>query len=83
MEVLVIAVVTSALNMACFFIGARVGQKVDKGEIIRMPTVNPMQVHREKRDRKELEKEQRRLETIMGNIERYDGTDRGQQDVPW
>lgn len=82
MEILITAVVVSALNVACFFIGARIGQQVDRGEKIQMPVINPMQMFREKQDKKEANKEQKRLETILENIERYDGTDSGQQDIP-
>lgn len=82
MEILITAVVVSALNVACFFIGARIGQQVDRGEKIQMPVINPMQMFREKQDKKEADKEQKRLETILENIERYDGTDSGQQDIP-
>lgn len=82
MEILITAVVVSALNVACFFIGARIGQRVDRGEKIQMPVINPMQMFREKQDKKEADKEQKRLETILENIERYDGTDSGQQDIP-
>ena len=81
MEIWITAVIVSALNIACFFIGAKIGQKVDRGEMIRVPGVNPFKAYEERRDRKEAEAEQKRLETILGNIERYDGTDSGQQEV--
>lgn len=81
MEVLLLAVL-AASNIVCFLVGAKVGQTVSKGEEIKMPTVNPIEAVREQRAKKEAEMEQDRLETIMRNIEGYDGTSRGQQDVP-
>lgn len=81
MEVLLIAAV-AASNILCFLIGAKTGQKVDRGEDIKLPTVNPVEIVRERRDKKEAEMEQDRLETIMRNIETYDGTGAGQKDVP-
>ena len=82
--ILIIAVV-GALNIACFFIGAKVGQKVTKGENIELPSVNPIKAikeHNEKKQaEKEAEREQERINTIMQNIENYDGTGRGQKDV--
>lgn len=80
---LVIALVTvSALNIVCFFVGAKVGQTVSKGEDITMPSVNPLKAIREHNARKEADMEQNRIETILSNIDRYDGTARGQKDVP-
>ena len=81
MEVLLLLVMGAA-NIACFLIGAKVGQTVVKGEEVKLPTVNPMEVVRERRAKKEAQMEQDRLDTIMRNIESYDGTSKGQEDVP-
>ena len=81
MEILLIAI-TGALNIACFFIGAKVGQTVAKGKEIKMPTINPMEIHRQHQDRQHMEEEKSKVETILRNIERYDGTGMGQEDVP-
>lgn len=80
MEILLILVV-GTLNAVCFFIGAKVGQKVVKGEPIEMPSFNPMRAIREAQDKREAEREQNKLDTIMQNIEAYDGTSAGQKDV--
>lgn len=82
METFILIAIVGTLNIACFFIGAKVGQTVAKGEKIEIPNVNPIEVIREHKDKKAAEKEQDRIETIMRNIERYDGTADGQQDVP-
>jgi hypothetical protein len=81
MEILLILAV-SALNIVCFFVGAKVGQTASKGETIKTPTLNPLKLARERIDKKEAEMEQERFDTIMRNIESYDGTGRGQEDVP-
>ena len=65
-----------------FTIGAKIGQKVVKGEKIELPKVNPMEVYREHQEKKALAEELDKIETIMRNIERYDGTEAGQEDVP-
>ena len=82
METILIILVTGTLNAVCFFIGAKVGQMAKKGESIQLPNLDPMKAIREREDRKEAEREADRIETIMQNIESYDGTDRGQKDVP-
>ena len=68
--------------LSCFLMGAKVGQAVSKGEKIETPTVNPMKAHREREEKREAQKEQERLDTILRNIESYDGTGRKQEDVP-
>jgi hypothetical protein len=81
MEALTIAV-TGLLCIICFIIGAKVGQTVSKGEDIELPEVNPMKAIKEHRAKQEAEMEQNRIDTIMRNIESYDGTTMGQEDVP-
>lgn len=72
----------SILEIVCFLIGARVGQKTVKGEEIKLPNINPMTRYNEHQEKKEAEKELKKLDTILNNIERYDGTEVGQEDVP-
>lgn len=81
MEILLIAVV-SALNIVCFFIGAKVGQTASNGEKIEVPAINPMKAIEERRERRAAAEEQRKIDTILRNIDNYDGTERGQEDVP-
>ena len=80
MELTILAI--GFVCMACFCVGAKVGQAVSKGETIETPTVNPVKAIKEHRARQEAEMEQSRIETIMQNIENYDGTSHRQEDVP-
>lgn len=86
MELLLIAIlimaVTGTLNIVCFFIGAKVGQTVAKGKEIETPQLNPVELYRKHQEKKQEEEEKSRMETILRNIERYDGTGNGQEDVP-
>jgi hypothetical protein len=68
--------------VACFLIGAKVGQAVSRGEKVETPTINPMKAYREHQAKKEAEKESDRIAVIMSNIENYDGTEQGQKDLP-
>ena len=82
MEALLLAVMAVS-NILCFIIGAKVGQAVAKGEEVKIvPYANPLEAYRTNRNKKEAEMEQDKLATIMRNIEGYDGTGRGQEDVP-
>ena len=72
---------TGFLNIACFIVGAKVGQTVSKGEKVDMPNLNPLKAYKEAQGRKVAEQEQDKINTILRNIERYDGTSKGQEDV--
>ena len=71
----------AASNILCFMVGAKVGQKVSKGEEVKLPTMNPMQAYKEHQERREAEKAQDKLDAIMRNLEAYNGTSDGQKDV--
>lgn len=81
MEVLLLAVMCAA-NVICFVIGAKVGQAASKGEKIEMPTPDPLKTYREHKEKQEAQKEQSVIDTIMHNVETYNGTSEGQKDIP-
>jgi hypothetical protein len=71
----------SGMNIFCFLVGARTAQRVENNEPIELPTLDPMKAYKEHREQREAEREQDKLDTIIRNIERYDGTGAGQEDV--
>ena len=79
MEALLI-MATAFICVCCFIIGAKVGQMSAKGERITLP--NPIRAYQERGARKEAQKEQDRVTTILQNIDNYDGTGANQQEVP-
>lgn len=81
MEIL-LALVVGTLCIACFFVGAKVGQQVSKGETIETPSLNPIKAIQEHQERKAAKEEQDKIDTVLRNVERYDGTSFGQEDVP-
>ena len=81
----ILIVIVSILNIVCFFIGAVIGQRTVTGKEVKVPDVsklNPMNMYREHEEKKEAQREKEKLEVILGNIERYDGTGARQEDVP-
>ena len=80
MEILTILVV-GILCIVCFLIGAKVGQATSNGEPIELPSLNPMKAIREHQEKKQSEREQDRFDTLMHNIDAYDGTSNGQKEV--
>ncbi len=81
MEVVMILAI-GFVCMACFLMGAKVGQAVAKGEKVETPTLNPVKAIREHQEKKEAEFAQNKFDAIMENIDNYDGTGYGQKDVP-
>ncbi|MBE5880392.1 MAG: hypothetical protein E7288_10540 [Lachnospiraceae bacterium] len=83
METILLIAVVGTLNIACFFVGAKVGQAVAAGKEIEAPVVkSPLTAYKEYQERREAEKEQDRIAVIMRNVEQYDGTGAHQEDVP-
>lgn len=82
MEEILLCAVFAASNILCFVYGARVGQKVSRGEEVKLPEVNPLKAVRTQQEQTEADMERSRVDTILRNIERYDGTGAGQEDVP-
>ena len=80
MEILIILTV-GTLNVVCFLFGAKVGQKVVKNEPIEIPSLNPLKAYREAQERRQADREADKLDTILQNIEAYDGTGARQKDV--
>ena len=78
---IVLAIIIGALCIVSFIIGAKVGQAVRNGETVQV-LPDPVKAVREHRAEREQEKERKRMETILSNIESYDGTSIGQKDVP-
>jgi hypothetical protein len=72
---------TGFFCISCFVIGAKVGQSVSKGEKVEMPNLDPFKAYREREARKEIKMKQDKLNTVLRNIDRYDGTAKGQEDV--
>ena len=79
---ILIILIVGIQNIVCFFIGAKIGQKVSRDETITIPKFNPVEKYEERLAKKEAQKEQKKLEVILKNIENYNGTDIGQEDVP-
>jgi hypothetical protein len=80
-ETLLIIITVGAMCIISFAVGAKVGQRVSKGQPVEIPLPNPIRAIQEHKSAREAKQERDRYETIMRNIERYDGTSNGQEDV--
>lgn len=82
METILTIIAVGTLNVVCFFVGAKVGQKVVQGKEIETPNLNPIDYLHEQREKREARAEKEKYDTILRNIDNYDGTPYGQVDVP-
>ena len=85
MDVLSILAI-GTLCIACFYIEAKVGQATKSGETIELPQMNPITMiqerAQERREKKKAEEEKAVIDTVLHNIDVYDGTGIGQRDIP-
>lgn len=85
METILLIAVVGFICALCFILGAKVGQKVVRGEEIETPKIsalNPLKMYEEHKEKEAVKQEMDKLEVILNNIEKYDGTEKGQEDVP-
>ena len=81
METIILVLLMGGMNLLAFLIGARTAQKVDKGEEITLPSINPMQAYKEHREQIEANKAQEEMNIMLENINNYDGTGNRQRDI--
>lgn len=78
MEILIV-LATGTLNIACFLIGVKAGRREEiKADLSKL---NPVNIYHEHREKEEARAERDKVETILRNLDRYDGTGMGQEDV--
>lgn len=82
METIILVLVMGAMNLLAFMIGARTSQKAQNNEEIKLPTINPIEIAKEHRERKEAELEQEKFNIMLENINNYSGDSTGQKDIP-
>ena len=82
METILLVAVIGILCIVCFFVGAKVGQKVNKGETLELPNLNPIKAYEEYKENQEAKLEQEKYKIISENIDNYDGTSIGQKKLP-
>lgn len=80
LETIILISVVGLLMMFSFLLGARTSQKAYKKEEIVMPTLNPIKAFQEHKEKAEKTKEEKEFNTMMENINNYNGTSLGQKD---
>ena len=80
--VMAMLVLVGIQNLICITIGLKIGLALSKGESVPDPIPNPIKAVKEHRANEEAKREQDIVNTILQNIENYDGTANRQEDVP-
>ena len=84
MEAVVIIAALSLANIACFLIGVKTGMAVAKNEPITLPMPRAFDYTKKadnEYEQREADRVRQKIETILHNIDSYDGTSNGQKDV--
>ena len=84
MEAVIITAAVALANIACFMIGVKTGMAVVKDEPITLPMPRAFDYTKKQDneyDQREAEMVRQKVETILHNIDSYDGTSNGQKDV--
>ena len=79
MDVLFLVAFICLTNVVCLIAGAKIGMKASRGEEIKLP--NPVEKVKTFKETQEYKKEQEALDTMLYNIDVYDGTGLGQKDI--
>lgn len=86
LTIIAVAVSITAGNVLCFFLGAKIAQKIYEGERVTVDIPNPIEEIRKAREEREAEEmaeaEADKTQAILDNISNYDGTPYRQKDVP-
>lgn len=74
-----LAVFITLSNLICLIVGVKVGAKAYRGEEIKVP--NPVQKAQEVKASNARKETQETFDTMMYNIDVYDGTSLGQKEL--
>lgn len=81
-EAIILCTIFGVFILVAYSLGLKNGQRLSKNEEVVMPNVNPIKVINEEIEKHEEKKKQQAYEIMMSNIDNYDGTGLGQQDIP-
>lgn len=77
--ILILAVLTPILSVFCFIKGYNIGARETRKPEIKLET--PMQKIKKAKENKKAAEKRSRLNTLLENIENYDGSSKGQKEL--
>ena len=81
METIALLFLFGVFIILAYTLGLKNGQKLKNNEEIEMPEINPVKIVRNEIETFEQKKKQDVYDTIMANIDNYDGTGLRQKDI--
>lgn len=76
-------IVIVVINLITLIIGVKIGISATNKKDITLNLMKAIKEHREEqREQKEADLKERQMKTMLKNIDNYDGTGFGQQDIP-
>ena len=82
METIALLFLFGVFIILAYTLGLKNGQKLKNNEEIKIPEINPVKIVRNEIETFEQKKKQDAYDTMMANIDNYDGTGLGQKDRP-
>ena len=82
METIALLFLFGIFIILSYTLGLKNGQKLQNEEEIKIPEINPVKIVRNEIETFEQKKKQDAYDTMMANIDNYDGTGLGQKDIP-
>lgn len=81
METIALLFLFGIFIILSYTLGLKNGQKLKNEEEIKIPEINPVKIVRNEIETFEQKKKQDAYDTMMANIDNYDGTGLGQKDI--
>ena len=81
-EAIILCTIFGVFILVAYSLGLKNGQRISKNEEVVVPSVNPVKIVSEEIEKHEEKKKQQAYEIMMSNIDNYDGTGLGQQEIP-
>ena len=82
METIALLFLFGIFIILSYTLGLKNGQKLKNNEEIKIPEINPVKIVRNEIETFEQKKKQDAYDTMMANIDNYDGTGLGHKDIP-
>ena len=82
METIALLFLFGVFIILAYTLGLKNGQKLKNNEEIKISEINPVKIVRNEIETFEQKKKQDAYDTMMANIDNYDGTGLGQKDIP-
>lgn len=76
-------IILCVINLISMLLGIKIGMSVASKKDLSLNPIKAIQEHKQERiEKKEADLKDRQLKTMLKNIDNYDGTEFGQEEIP-